>query len=63
MPAKKLWRKAAYLVKRFENDKAVFDVDKDCRNFACMSLLQIGELTGHLTGDFWEETKNKFSGR
>lgn len=50
-------------VKRFENDKVVFDVDKDCRNFVCMSLLQIGELTGHLAEDFWEETKNKFSGR
>lgn len=46
-------------VKRFGNDKAVFDVDNDYRNSVCMSLLQIGELTGHLTEDFREETKNK----
>ncbi len=32
-------------VKRFGNDKAVFDVDNDYRNSVCMSLLQIGELT------------------
>lgn len=46
-------------VKRFGNDKVVFDVDNDYRNSVCMSLLQIGELTGHLTEDFREETKNK----
>lgn len=44
-------------VKRFGNDKAVFDSDRDYRNSVCMSLLQIGELTGHLSDDFREETK------
>ncbi len=46
-------------VERFGNEKAVFDADRDYRNSVCMSLLQIGELTGHLTEDFREETKNK----
>ena len=46
-------------VERFGNDKAVFDADRDYRNSVCMSLLQIGELTGHLTEDFREETKKK----
>lgn len=46
-------------VERFGNDRAIFDVDKDYRNSVCMSLLQIGELTGHLTEGFREETKKE----
>ncbi len=44
-------------VERFVKDKIVFDVDRDYRNSVCMSLLQIGELSGHLSEDFREETK------
>ena len=44
-------------LERFWNDKAVFEMDKDFRNSICMSLLQIGELTGHLPEDFREATK------
>lgn len=44
-------------MKRFGKEKAVFDTDRDYRNSVCMSLLQIGELTGHLTDDFRNETK------
>lgn len=44
-------------IERFGNDKAIFDVDRDYRNSICMSLLQIGELTGHLTEEFREGTK------
>ena len=33
-------------------------MDRDYRNSVCMSLLQIGELTGHLTEDFREGTKD-----
>ncbi len=46
-------------VQRFGNDKVIFDMDRDYRNSVCMSLLQIGELTGHLTEEFREETKKK----
>ncbi len=44
-------------VERFGKDKMIFDADRDYRNSICMSLLQIGELTGHLSEDFREETK------
>lgn len=44
-------------IKRFGDEKSIFDVDRDYRNSICMSLLQIGELTGHLTENFREETK------
>nr|WP_296441661.1 hypothetical protein [uncultured Acetatifactor sp.] len=27
-------------IERFENDKVIFDVDRDYRNSVCMSLLQ-----------------------
>lgn len=42
---------------RFGKDRSVFDADRDYRNSICMSLLQIGELTGHLSEDFRESTK------
>jgi uncharacterized protein with HEPN domain len=42
---------------RFGKDKAVFDTDRDYRNSVCMSMLQIGELTGHLSEDFRNGTK------
>ncbi len=41
-------------IKRFGSEKLIFDNDRDYRNSVCMSLLQIGELTGHLTEDFRE---------
>ena len=44
-------------LERFGKDKAVFETDKDFRNSVCMSLFQIGELTGHLPEDFREATK------
>lgn len=39
-------------------EKDIFDTDRDYRNSVCMSLLQIGELTGHLTENFREDTKD-----
>lgn len=44
-------------LERFGKDKSIFEIDKDFRNSICMSLLQIGELTGHLPEDFREATK------
>lgn len=44
-------------VKRFGKDPALFEDDVDYRNSVCMSLLQIGELTGHLSEKFRAETK------
>lgn len=44
-------------LERFGKDKAIFDKDRDYRNSVCMSLLQIGELTGHLSEEFREGTK------
>lgn len=44
-------------IDRFGKDQAVFDRDRDYRNSVCMSLLQIGELTSHLSEDFRESTK------
>lgn len=44
-------------VVRFGKDKENFEKDTDYRNSVCMSLLQIGELTGHLSQDFREATK------
>lgn len=45
-------------VKRFGNNQDVFENDVDYRNSICMSLLQIGELTGHLSEEFKEATKD-----
>ena len=45
-------------IKRFGKDEQIFNSDRDYRNSICMSLLQIGELTGHLTDDFREQTKD-----
>lgn len=42
---------------RFGKEKQCFENDVDYRNSICMSLLQIGELTGHLSQDFREITK------
>lgn len=44
-------------LERFGKDKAVFETDKDFRNSVCMSLFQLGELTGHLPEDFRGATK------
>lgn len=44
-------------LERFGRDKTVFETDRDFRNSICMSLLQIGELTGHLPEDFRKATK------
>jgi len=38
--------------KRFGNEYTVFALDKDYFNSVCMNLLQIGELTNHLTTEF-----------
>ena len=38
--------------KRFGGDIAVFISDRDYFNSVCMSLLQIGELSHHLTSEF-----------
>jgi len=38
--------------KRFGSDIAVFISDRDYFNSVCMSLLQIGELSHHLTSEF-----------
>ena len=38
--------------KRFGNSSSLFFSDKDYFNSVCMSLLQIGELSRHLTTDF-----------
>ncbi len=39
-------------IKRFGNNKETFLSDKDFRNSLSMSILQIGELTTHLTDAF-----------
>lgn len=44
-------------LERFGRNKTVFETDRDFRNSVCMSLLQIGELTGHLPEEFREATK------
>ena len=46
-------------MQRFGNEKPVFELDMDYRNSVCMSLLQIGELTGHLTEEFRDGTKER----
>jgi uncharacterized protein with HEPN domain len=38
--------------KRFGSDISVFTSDRDYFNSICMSLLQIGELSHHLTSEF-----------
>jgi len=38
--------------KRFGNDSSIFFSDKDYFNSVCMSLLQVGELSHHLTTEF-----------
>ena len=38
--------------KRFGNDNVIFFSDKDYFNSVCMSLLQVGELSHHLTTEF-----------
>ena len=40
---------------RFGNDFDTFSTDKDYQNSICMSLMQIGELTTHLTEEFKTE--------
>lgn len=44
-------------MERFGRDKDIFDRDRDYRNSVCMSLFQIGELTGRLSEDFRNKTK------
>jgi uncharacterized protein with HEPN domain len=38
--------------KRFGSDISIFISDRDYFNSVCMSLLQIGELSRHLTSEF-----------
>lgn len=44
-------------VNRFGRNQVSFENDVDYRNSICMSLLQIGELAGHLSEEFRETTK------
>ncbi len=37
---------------RFGNDASIFSSDRDYFNSVCMNLLQIGELSHHLTSEF-----------
>ena len=38
--------------KRFGNERSIFISDKDYFNSVCMSLLQVGELSQHLSVEF-----------
>ena len=42
---------------RFGRKFVDFANDRDYKNSICMSLIQIGELSGHLSKDFRENTK------
>lgn len=42
-------------INRFGNDVSTFTNDKDYQDSVCMKLLQIGELTTHLSDDFKQE--------
>lgn len=44
-------------VNRFGNNLTCFSNDIDYRNSVCMSILQIGELTGNLSDEFRRATK------
>ena len=44
---------------RFGEDKMVFESDRDYCNSVCMSLMQIGELAGHLTEEYRDSTQNR----
>lgn len=44
---------------RFGNSKEIFLTDRDYQNTVAMSLLQIGELTTHLSDDFKELFSNE----
>ncbi|MCM1122398.1 MAG: DUF86 domain-containing protein [Eubacterium sp.] len=46
-------------VERFGDDSNIFENDLDFRNSVCMSLLQIGELTVHLSDEFRGSTKEE----
>ncbi len=42
-------------IKRFGNSKQKFISDRDYFNSVCMSILQVGELTNHLSDDIKKE--------
>ena len=44
---------------RFGEDKSSFESDRDYRNSVCMSLMQIGELAGHLTEEYRNSTQDR----
>ncbi|MDD6307022.1 MAG: DUF86 domain-containing protein [Clostridiales bacterium] len=47
----------AWVFGSYARGEATESSDIDYRNSVCMSLLQIGELTGHLSEDYRETTK------
>lgn len=50
-------------VNRFGNDLSSFMNDKDYQDSVCMKLLQIGELTSHLSDDFKQEFSSEVDWR
>ena len=50
-------------VNRFGNELTAFMNDKDYQDSICMKLLQIGELTTHLSDDFKQEFSNEVDWR
>lgn len=46
----------AWVFGSYARGEATESSDIDYRNLVCMSLLQIGELTGHLSEDYRETT-------
>jgi uncharacterized protein with HEPN domain len=50
-------------INRFGNNPGTFDSDVDYRNSISMSLLQIGELSGHLSDNFRSSTMDKMDWR
>ncbi len=48
----------AELISRFGNDIEVFKADLAFRDSVSMNILQIGELTGHLSEEYRQSTKS-----
>ncbi len=46
----------AFTINRFGNDFSLFEKDLDYKNSISMSIMQIGELTTHLSDDFKRKT-------
>lgn len=50
-------------INRFGNSFEAFSLDIDYRNSISMSIMQIGELTGHLSDDFKSQTGSEIPWR